>query len=101
MMDGEVSLMKCPVCQDFSGDYRGMHQHLFTLHPEQIKIGIQASQRYFEVDCPLCEENYRQLIKRGRVGSDFVEEFESDIRLVGSDILLQHLIGEHASSLGV
>lgn len=100
-MSSELSLMNCPICEDYSGDYRAMHQHLLAHHPEQVKIGTQANKQYFEVDCPLCDENYRQLIKRGNVGSDFVQEFEPDIRLVGSDILLQHLIGEHSASLGV
>lgn len=101
MMEAEVRIITCPSCEGFWGDYRALHQHLFSSHPSQVRIGTEGRQRYFEVLCPLCDETYRQSIKRGSAGGEFVDEFEPDIRLVGSDILLQHLIGEHASSLGV
>ena len=97
---GEVYLLHCPVCGE-EGDYRGLHLHLKSLHPETVAVGKDGPKRYFEVRCPLCSERYRQGIKTGKASEEFVEEFEGDIRLVGSDILLQHLIGEHPDRVGI
>ncbi len=96
----EVSILHCPICREGS-DYRGLHLHLKGGHPDMVTIATDVPRRYFEVRCPLCPESYRQTLKTGKATIEFVEEFEDDIRLVASDILLQHLIGEHAERIGI
>jgi len=93
--------LKCALCADAQGNYQVLHSHLLQAHADQVVIEEEGTRRYYRVVCPLCEESYRQAIKSGHAGQPFVEEFEKDIRLVGSDILLQHLIGEHPEGMGL
>jgi len=77
-----------------------LHAHLVDAHGETVRIDRGARPSY-EVRCPLCGEHYRQAIKRGRADRSFLEVFEHDVRVVGADILLQHLIGQHPEAMGV
>ncbi len=96
-----IQELMCAVCEGVRGDYQALHAHLLQSHAEQVVIEQEGTRRYYRVVCPLCQESYRQALKSGHAGQPFVEEFEEDIRLVGSDILLQHLIGEHPSEMGL
>lgn len=93
-----VQELRCPF-GDFSGGYLGLHQHLNSEHPQCVAFVARGSRHYYEVHCPSCELVYSQAIKSGQVDDEFVEEFQAEIRLVGSDILVQHLIGEHPSEV--
>jgi len=92
--------MECPTCDEASLGYESLHRHLIARHPELVAIVAKGSRPSYRVNCPLCEEVYVQAIKRGHPEDGFIEEFEVDIRLVGMDILVQHLIGEHPNEVG-
>jgi hypothetical protein len=90
--------MQCPACEAQGFGYEGMHRHLATEHPELVEIS-SAGRSSYTVKCPLCDDVYRQAIKRGHPDADFIREYEDEIRLVGTDILVQHLIGEHPNEV--
>jgi hypothetical protein len=96
-----VVTLRCGVCAGVTGDYQALHRHIFNDHQELVVIERDGPRMYYRVVCPICSQSYRQAIKGGMADEEFVSEFESDIRLVGSDILLQHLIGEHSVEMGV
>lgn len=93
--------MHCFTCATGELGYEGLHRHLLEAHPELVTVEVDGPTPQFVVACPCCPEQYRQAIKRGRVGADFVQEFAAEIRLVATDICVQHLIGEHGAALGV
>ncbi len=90
-----LGLLRCVVC-GASAYYQGLHEHLVAKHPELVEVR-GAPHASYAVECPVCHERYEQRIKRGSAAESFLTEFERDVRLVGGDILLQHLIGEHAA----
>ncbi|WP_276957448.1 hypothetical protein [Ferrimicrobium acidiphilum] len=92
--------MHCPACEAMQLGYEGMHRHLIEIHSALVEIIATGSRPSYCVKCPLCDDVYRQAIKRGHPDAGFVQEFELDIRLVGMDILVQHLIGEHPIEIG-
>lgn len=99
MTDGGDFLLTCFVCGE-QGSYHAVHAHLVDAHPELVVI--ESGQRpSYAVRCPVCGDSYRQAIKRGRADSAFVAAFERDVRVVGMDIVLQHVIGEHPDTVGV
>ncbi|ACU53911.1 hypothetical protein Afer_0972 [Acidimicrobium ferrooxidans DSM 10331] len=99
MSDGGEFILTCFVCGE-QGSYRSLHAHLVDAHPELVVIESGPRPSY-ALRCPVCGEAYRQAIKRGRADRDFVAAFERDVRVVGMDIMLQHVIGEHPDAVGV
>ncbi|MHB8191231.1 MAG: hypothetical protein ACYDHP_12600 [Ferrimicrobium sp.] len=93
-------VLTCPGC-GFNAGYQGLHEHIARGHASWIVIESESVSRCYELVCPVCGESYRQAIKPGYRDDAFVGEFETEIRLVGADMLLQHLIGEHPDVLGV
>ena len=49
----------------------------------------------YVVECPECGAVHEQPIKPRSTDPSFVEEFEAEIRLVGFDMLVNHLMAEH------
>lgn len=91
--------MNCPWCE-FSGPLRPMHAHLAESHPEQVRFEVQGSRNFYAIKCPLCGEGYDQTIKPRLLDPAFLEEYQQEIRLVGFDMMLNHLVGEHAEAIG-
>lgn len=86
--------ISCPLCS-FQGGARGLHTHLSQEHKEVVRIEQSGAKRYYEVRCPTCGVSHRQDIKPGYMDPAFIEGYEEEIRLVATDMLVNHIIGEH------
>jgi hypothetical protein len=86
--------MKCPWC-DFDEPPRSLHAHLGEEHGEQIRTEKRSRSRVYVVECPECGAVHEQPIKPRSTDPSFLEEFEAEIRLVGFDMLVNHLMAEH------
>jgi hypothetical protein len=86
--------LNCPFCS-FEGPPRGLHAHLGEQHPDAVRFDEKNGRSFYAVTCPLCGDGYEREIKpRGR-DPGFVDEFQTQIRLVALDMLVNHLMGEH------
>jgi hypothetical protein len=95
-----LHVLRCGLCGAVEGSYREIHEHLVADHADAVVIRAGPRSSY-EVRCALCGEVYRQAIRRGSADGRLVDEIADAIRVVAEDILLQHLIGEHAAACGV
>ncbi len=85
---------KCPSCE-FHGPFMDTHAHMVDAHEELVEISRSGSKNYYRVTCGVCGESHQSPIKPGYVGDSFVKEFNREIRVVGCDMLLSHLLGAH------
>lgn len=86
--------MNCPWC-DFEGTPRSLHGHLGESHPEVVRFEERGASRYYAIDCPVCGEGYEHIIKPRLRDPSFMEDFQTEIRLVALDMLVNHLLVEH------
>ncbi len=89
--------MECPWCE-FSGAPRALHAHFGTAHPEGVRFETRGARNVYVVECPICHAGYDQTIKPGTQDPTFLEEFQREIRLVGFDMLVNHLLATHGDS---
>jgi hypothetical protein len=86
----------CPWCA-WEGTPRELHAHLSERHPEAVQMGEREGRRFYAVSCPSCGAGYEQQVKPRSRDPDFVREFEQQIRLVAFDMLINHIMAEHAT----
>lgn len=86
--------MRCPWCS-FVGPPRAVHGHLADVHPEQVRFEERNGRRVYAIECPTCGAGYEKAIKPRSRDPDFVQEYEREVRLVGFDMLINHLLAEH------
>ncbi len=89
--------MICPYC-DLDASPRALHAHFADAHPEKIEVTQTATERSYDVVCPICGDGYSQPIKPRLFDPAFLEEFDREIRLVAFDMLLNHLLAEHTET---
>ncbi|HVE27103.1 MAG TPA: hypothetical protein VNC22_16970 [Sporichthya sp.] len=90
--------MTCPYCTEGAElELRELHAHLATEHAAQIVTEEAGDRLVYVVTCPQCGAQYRKPIKKGVADPGFAEEFAGQIRLVAFDMLLNHLLAEHAA----
>lgn len=90
--------MTCPYCaDDATFDLRELHAHLAAAHAAEITTEEAGDRLVYAVICPHCGSQYRKPIKKGVADPGFAEEFAGQIRLVAFDMLLNHLLAEHAA----
>jgi hypothetical protein len=87
-------MMTCPYC-GLQAPPRQLHAHLAEAHPEGVAFVERGSRRFYALDCPICHAGYEQAIKPGVGDPAILVELEREIRLVGFDMLVNHLLGEH------
>ncbi len=86
--------MNCPWC-DFEGHPRALHEHLGGSHPEVVRFEERGSERFYAIECPVCRQGYEHVVKPRLRDPGFMDEFQQEIRLVGLDMLVNHLLVEH------
>ena len=86
--------MNCPWCS-FESSPRGLHAHLAEVHPDRVVLRQEQGRTLYAVACPVCGDEYERAIKPRSLDPAFLEEHEREIRLVGFDMLVNHLIAEH------
>lgn len=87
--------MNCPWCA-FRAAPRSLHAHLADTHPEGVRFEQHHGAPAYVVVCPLCDASHVQAIKPHSRDAEFVSQYEHEIRLVGFDMLVNHLMAEHA-----
>lgn len=89
--------MQCPY-GDFQGKRGEVHRHLVEAHPEKVIVRQDETtgRRSYGLTCPVCSAPYEHVIKPRSRDPRFLEEFDSEIKLVAFDMLLYHMQGEHA-----
>jgi len=92
--------VRCPFCEADAAP-RALHSHLEAAHPEGVVVTESPGGRLaYKVSCPRCGAHYEHAVK-GRSGTGaFVAEHAREIRLVGFDMLVNHLIAEHPGDEG-
>lgn len=88
--------MNCPYC-GAAFDLRALHAHLAQAHPAEVVTEEAGDRIVYVVTCPHCGAQYRKPIKKGAADPGFLDEFAGQIRLVAFDMLLNHLLAEHAA----
>jgi hypothetical protein len=88
--------MSCPYCGIELG-IRALHAHLADEHGDRIESEPFFDSVAYVVTCPECGERYRRQMRKSAKDSEFVNEFDRDIRLVAFDMLINHLLAEHLS----
>lgn len=86
--------MRCPWCS-FEDQPRIVHEHLADTHPEQVRFEERGERMVYAIECPVCAAGYEKAIKPRSRDPAFIEEYEHEIRLVGFDMLINHLLAEH------
>ncbi len=86
--------MDCPYC-DVELGIRALHAHLADSHADRVTSEPFLDSVAYVVTCPECGESYRRQMRKSAKDSEFVTEFERDIRLVAFDMLINHLLAEH------
>ncbi|HSG14291.1 MAG TPA: hypothetical protein VLA22_10520 [Gaiellaceae bacterium] len=86
--------MRCPWCE-FDGPPRSLHGHLADVHPEHVRFEEGSRGLVYAIECPTCGAGYEKAIKPRSRDPAFIEEYEREVRLVGFDMLINHLLAEH------
>lgn len=89
--------MNCPWCS-FSSSPRALHAHLAETHPDRVALKQAAGRTLYTVECPVCGAAYERAIKPRSLDPSFLDEHEREIRLVGFDMLVNHLMAEHGET---
>lgn len=86
----------CPFCAE-SGDRMHVHRHLVDAHPERIETWTDANtgRMRYRVECPRCGADYEHRVKPRSKDPTFLETFATEVRMVGFDMLLNHMTAEH------
>jgi len=87
--------MRCPWC-DEDQPTRALHAHLAEAHPDAVRTYGREERQFYQVGCPYCGAEYTQRIKKASRDEGFVAEFDRQIRLVAFDMLINHVLAEHA-----
>lgn len=86
--------MTCPWCA-LVCTRRELHEHLQADHAEQVRTQERQGRQFYVITCPVCGTSYDQRVKKAQGRPDFVAEFEREIRMVATDMLVNHLLAEH------
>lgn len=86
--------MRCPWCS-LEGPARALHAHLAEAHPDEVRFEERGGLPFYAIRCPVCGESYEAQIKPRSRDPGFQEEYRREIRLVGFDMLINHLMAEH------
>ena len=90
--------MSCPYCATGAElGLRELHAHLAADHADEISTEEAGDRLVYVITCPRCGSQYRKPIKKGVADPGFADEFAGQIRLVAFDMLLNHLLAEHAA----
>jgi hypothetical protein len=65
------------------------------MHADRVALKQAESRTLYAVACPVCGAEYERAVKPGSLDPAFLDEYEWEIRLVGFDMLVNHLIAEH------
>lgn len=91
-----AAVTRCPFCSH-EGARTDVHRHMVDAHPERIEMwkDERTSRMRYRVVCPTCGADYEHRVKPRSTDPSFLETFATEVRLVGFDMLLNHMTAEH------
>jgi hypothetical protein len=75
-----------------------VHAHLVEVHASEVRVEERPRGPVYAIACPVCGEAYDQPIKPRLRDPAFLDEYGSEIRMVAFDMLVHHLVAEHAEA---
>lgn len=86
----------CPFCSE-RGVRTDVHRHMVDAHPEQIETWTDATtgRMRYRIVCPHCGADYEHRVKPRSKDPAFLTTFATEVRMVGFDMLLNHMTAEH------
>lgn len=87
---------QCPFCERC--DTRAaVHLHMVEDHADRFEAwrDAESGRMHYRVECPICDDHYEKRVKPRSRDPRFLEEFASEVRMVGFDMLLNHVQAEH------
>lgn len=95
-VQAQAAVTACPFCPQ-RGARTDVHRHMVDSHPEQIEMWRDAStgRMRYRVVCPLCGADYEHRVKPRSTDAAFLQTFATEVRMVGFDMLLNHMTAEH------
>lgn len=92
----QAAVTRCPYCSE-RGARTEVHRHMVDVHPERVetwKDETTGRMRY-RVACPRCGADYEHRVKPRSRDPSFLTTFATEVRMVGFDMLLNHMTAEH------
>lgn len=95
----EAPVTRCPYCGE-EGTRQEVHLHLVRAHGDELETWTDAEtgRMHYRVACPVCGDAYEHRVKPRSRDTGFLERFADEIRMVGFDMLLNHVEAAHESS---
>ena len=92
----QAAVTACPFCPE-QGARMEVHRHMVDAHPEQIETWTEAAtgRMRYRVVCPTCGADYEHRVKPRSTDPTFLTTFATEVRMVGFDMLLNHMTAEH------
>lgn len=86
----------CPFCSR-QGLRDEIHRHMVDEHPEHVEMWTEerTGRMRYRVVCPQCGADYEHRVKPRSADRKFLATFSTEVRMVGFDMLLNHLTAEH------
>lgn len=95
-LQAQARVTSCPFCER-EGPRGDIHRHLVDDHPGEIEMWTEArtGRMRYRVVCPRCGADYEHRVKPRSTDRDFLTTFATEVRMVGFDMLLNHMTAEH------
>lgn len=87
--------VNCPWCE-FQAGPRALHAHLGERHRAEARTAERNGKVFYQISCPVCGSQYERLLRKGSRDPAFLTEFGPQIQMVALDMLVHHLMAEHA-----
>lgn len=86
----------CPFCPE-SGARHDVHLHIVQAHADEIEMWTDANtgRMRYRIVCPVCGADYEHRVKPRSTDPTFLTTFATEVRMVGFDMLLNHMTAEH------
>lgn len=90
----------CPFCPH-RGSREEVHLHLVDGHADRVEAWTEADSghMHYRVACPHCGDAYEHRIKPRSHDPSFLGAFAREIRMVGFDMLLNHVEAAHGADV--
>jgi hypothetical protein len=87
---------RCPFCPEH-GARTEVHRHMVDFHPDQIETwsDTKTGRMRYRIVCPTCGADYEHRVKPRSKDAAFLTTFAVEVRMVGFDMLLNHMTAEH------
>lgn len=92
----QAAVTRCPYCSA-RGARTEVHRHMVDAHPERVEMWTDETtgRMRYRVACPCCGADYKHRVKPRSRDPSFLTTFAAEVRMVGFDMLLNHMTAEH------